>query len=83
MKVNLPPHLSEIFEATSARPEKATKIVNQITSLLTKNTKDIKILMSNYKISITIKRSKVTAEKLFTMKKIGRKLLETGENHTI
>lgn len=83
MKVQLPPQLSEIFEARSTKPENTTKIINQLTNILTKELKNVKITTSNHKVSITIQRSKVNTEKLFNMKKIGRKLLETGENNAI
>ena len=83
MKVKLPPHLEETFEALSVRPGKTGKAVREITPLLNKDMKHLTIHMSNHTISLSMNRSKVTVERLFTMKRIGIKLLEVEENHEI
>jgi hypothetical protein len=83
IKVPLPPHLDKIFEATSKQKNKAEKAIKEITNLLTADVKDICIEMKEHKIKVSTQRSKITSEKLFLMKNIGRKLLETGEENEI
>lgn len=83
LKVELPPQLSDTFIAMSARPERIGKVITQIASLLTKDMKDLVIYMTSNTISLKMKRSKVNYERLMTMKKIGRKLLETGEEFAV
>lgn len=83
MKIDLPPKVENIFEATSARPEKVKELVHEITPLLTKDVKNLKILMSNFKITISIPRARVNSERLFAMKKIGSQLADAGEKFTL